>query len=157
MLPTNQNLSQWMHEHEQVMRHMDDQTSKKELGKIYPRFSRLAPTLALLWFRADRWIRWKWASPLAYAIRFEFHHILARIRFQASETPCSDMSAGHRYQKDPNGHWCLDSGTQTRIQNMQSLAANHSWFGIAEQWAFHLGWEAGAKWAESNSRNLHTE
>jgi hypothetical protein len=157
MTTTNLDLSQYDVDHERILAKWDVQECKRELCKTHPRSALLAPTLALAWFRLRRKILRLWESPLAYTIRFEFRHIAPRIRFQCAETTSLDMCAGHDYLRDSNGHLSLDTDARARIQDMQSLAASHPWFGTAEQWAFLRGWEAGARWAESKSHSSHKE
>lgn len=157
MLPTNLDLSQLHREHERILGKWDAQVCKRELGKTHPRFVRLAPTVALPWFRLRRWVRRMWGSPLAYAIRSEIRGIVPRIRFQLASTTYRDMYQVQSYQVDANGRYRLDTRTQTRIHDMQALSTNHSWFGAADEWVYLQAWEAGARWAESNSHTSKTE
>ena len=157
MRTTNRDLFQFDNGKEQLLMSMDDLACRRELDRIYPRFSQLCPALALTWFRLCRIVRRWWKSPFVYAIRFETRNILPRIRFQSSERPYLDICRAHSYQEDASGCLVPDRRMRTRIQDMQALSASHSWFGIADEWAFHQGWEAGARWTESTSRISQTE
>lgn len=62
-----------------------------------------------------------------------------------------------RFEGDATGRLVLDTRTLSRIHDMQVLATIYSWFGVADQWVYLQGWEAGARWAESKARKPQTE
>jgi hypothetical protein len=157
MLTTNLDPFQYDIEHERKLAKWDAQHCRTELGKTYPRCALVAPTAVLAWFRLRRWLHRLWGSPLAYAIRFEFGGIVPRIRFQCASAPYFDTCRAQSYRVDAKGRHILDTRTQTRIRDMQALAAIHPWFGAADRWVHLQAWEAGASWAESSSRRSSKE
>jgi hypothetical protein len=151
---TNLDLSRLYREDERLLAKWDAQVYMGEFCKTHHGFVRIAPGLAVTWFRLRRWIRHQWESPLVYAIRSEGRGIVPRIRFQSSSSVYDDMYGALHYHIDANGLCHLDTRSHIRIRDMQVLSANQPWFGVAEEWVFLQAWEAGANWAENNSNNL---
>jgi hypothetical protein len=142
MLPTNRDLSQFSSDRELILARLDARYHRSFLGKIRRRFFALAQS-------PRKWLGSRWESPLAYAIRSELRGILPRIRLRL-EIARNPIVFGPGVEQDANGCLVLNRRTQYRILDTQAVTAIHPWSEEVELWFFLQGWEAGARWAESN-------